>query len=189
MLSQLPPDHPLKRNSFFEKKSPPKLRIDCPLISFFDRYIGKHMCVPAKHLGHVVLPCQLVYAALCLHARRLRQSLPPLPPCTQLQFLPLQLQRFLRGCVLFTAHALVTPPASVFQLAHVRTKSRFIARIFVRVMSGFVARAEVGRQGARCAYACPAAIAHLLQALPWVEHHCIDALRSKHRRPSGYSGQ
>jgi hypothetical protein len=27
-----------------------------------------------------------------------------------------------------------------------------------------------------------------LQALPWVDHNCIDALRSKHRRPSGYSG-
>jgi hypothetical protein len=187
MQSQLPLNHPLK--NLFEKKSSPKLRIDCPLISFFDRYIGKRMCVPAKHLGHVVLPCQLVYAALCVHARRLRQPLPPLPPYTQLQFLPLQLQRFLRGCVLFTAHALVTPPASVFQLVHVRTKSRFIARIFVRVMSGFVARAEVRRQGARCAYARRAAIAHLLQALPWVDHHCIDALRSKHRRPSGYSGQ
>ena len=34
----------------------------------------------------------------------------------QLQFSPLQLQRFLRGCVLATAHALVTPPASVVVL-------------------------------------------------------------------------
>ena len=109
------------------------------------------MCVPAKHLGHVVLPCQLVYTALCVHARRLRQPLPPLPPYTQLQFLPPQLQRFLRSCVLATAHALVTPPASVF--VHARTKSRCIERIFARVMSGFVARAEVRRQGARLSFA------------------------------------
>jgi hypothetical protein len=69
----------------------------------------------------------------------------------QLHFRPLQLQRFLRSCVLATAHALVTPPVSVF--VHARTKSRCIERIFVRVMSGFVARAEVRRQAALARFA------------------------------------
>jgi hypothetical protein len=117
------------------------------LLLFFDRYLGRDTCVPAKQLGQVLLPCHLVRAAMFFHAQRSRQPPPRLPRYMQLQFLPLQLQRFLRGCVLATAHALVTPPASVF--LHARTKSRCIERIFVHVMSGFVARAEVRRQGAR----------------------------------------
>ncbi len=62
-------------------------------------------------------PCQLVYAALCMFAHRSRRPPLPLPRYMQLQFSPLQLQRFLRGCVLSTAHALATPPASVFRLS------------------------------------------------------------------------
>jgi hypothetical protein len=124
---------------------------DLLLISFFDRYLGMGTCVPAKQLGQVLLPCHLVRAAMFFHAQRSRQPPPPFPPGLQLQFLPLQLQRFLRSCVLATAHALVTPPASVF--VHARTKSRCIERIFVRVMSGFVARAEVRRQAARLSFA------------------------------------
>ena len=68
------------------------------------------MCVPIKQLGQVMPPCQLVRAARCVHAQ---PSCQPPPSQMQLQFSPLQLQRFLRGCVLATAHALVTPPASV----------------------------------------------------------------------------
>jgi len=94
----------------------------------------------------------LVRTALCIHAHRSRQPPPPLPPYMQLQFSPLQLRRFLRSCVLSTAHAFVTPPATVFHLVHAMTKSRWIERIFVRVMSGLVARAEVRRQKAR--FAC-----------------------------------
>ncbi len=74
----------------------------------------------------------------------------------QLQFPPLKLQRFLRSCVLATAHALVSSTASVFRLVDARTKSRWIERIFVRVMSGFEARAEVRRQKAR--FACARAL-------------------------------
>jgi hypothetical protein len=128
-------------------------------VSFFDRYLRRDMRAPAKQLGQAMLPCNLVRAALCVRAQRSRHSPPPLQKTflpwfwLQVQFLPLQLQRFLRSCVLATAHALVTPPASVFRLVDARTKSRWIERIFVRVMSGFVARAEVRRQGARCARA------------------------------------
>ena len=98
----------------------------------------------------------LVRAALCIHAHRSRQPPPPLPPYMQLQFPPLKLQRFLRSCVLATAHALVSSTASVFRLVDARTKSRWIERIFVRVMSGFEARAEVRRQKAR--FACARAL-------------------------------
>jgi hypothetical protein len=103
------------------------------------------MCAPVKKLAIVVLPCHLVQAAVFFHALRSRR-LPPQPPrCMhmQLQFQPLQLQRFLRSCALAAAHALATPPASVSRLLHARSKSRWIDCIFERVMSGFVARAEV----------------------------------------------
>ena len=150
------------------------------LVPFFDYYLGRRMCLPFKQLGHVLLPCHLACAALCVHAQRSRRPLLPFPPSMQLEFLPLQLQRFLRGCVLATAHALVTPPAKGFLYA--RDRWRFIDRILVRVMSGFVRRAEVRRQGARCACtcACRAALAG----------GCfIDAFRSKRKRIFGCDGR
>ena len=143
------------------KNAPAQPPPDSPRISFFDLYLGRGTCVPAKQLCQAMLPCHLVCAAMFFQAQRSRQPPRPFPPCTQLEYQPLQLQRFLRGCVLATAHALVTPPASVFRLVHAGTKSRCIERIFVRVMSGFVARTEVRRQGARCACACRAALARL----------------------------
>jgi hypothetical protein len=100
----------------------------------------------------LLIPSHLVRAAMFFHAQRSRRPL-RLPRYMQLQFPPLQLQRFLRSCVLATAHALVKPPASVFRLVDARTKSRWIERIFVRVMSGFVAKAEVRRQGAHLSFA------------------------------------
>jgi hypothetical protein len=89
----------------------------------------------------------------------------------QLQFQPLQLQRFLRGCVFATAHALATPPASVFHLVHARTKGRWIDCIFMRVMSGFVAKAEVRRQAARCACACPCCARMIISRIVWTSSH------------------
>ena len=150
------------------------------LVPFFDYYLGRRVCVPFKQLGHVLLPCHLACAAICVHAQRSRRPLLPFPPSMQLEFLPLQLQRFLRGCVLATAHALVTPPADAF--VYPRDRWRFIDRILVRVMSGFVRRAEVRRQGARCACtcACRAALAG----------GCfIDAFRSKRKRMFGCDGR
>jgi hypothetical protein len=127
-----------------------------PVISFFDRYLGRGMFVPANHFGQAMLPSQLVSAALCTRSRRPLQFLRS--PARR-HISPLQLQRFLRSCVLATAHALASPPASVCRLMHARTRSRWIDCIFVRVMSGFVARAEVRRQAARCACACRVALA------------------------------
>ncbi len=131
----------------------PSQRPPDPLpILVFDRYLRKSCHLPAKQLGQVLLPCHLVRAAMFFHAQRSRHLPPPFPPGQQLEFLPLQMQRFLRSCVLATAHALCTPPASVF--VNSRTESCCIKeRIFVRVMSGFVARAEVRRQGARLSFA------------------------------------
>jgi hypothetical protein len=139
---------------------------DSPLGKYVDHYLSRAACFDVHHcvrlsLVELLLPCHLVCAALCVHAQRSRQPPPPFPPGAQLQFRPLQLQRFLRSCVLATAHALVTPPASVFRLVHARTKSRWIERIFVRVMSDFVARAMVRRQATRCARACRATLARL----------------------------
>jgi len=105
------------------------------------------------NVDQLLLPCHLVHAAAFFHAQHSRRPPPRLPRYMQLQFQPLQLQRFLRSCVLATAHALATPPASVCRLVHARTRSRWIDCIFVRVMSGFVARAEVRRQAARLCFA------------------------------------
>ncbi len=78
--------------------------------------------------------CFLVRLALYFEPQlSLRQRLPRLG---QLAFPSKLLRRFLRGCVVATAHGLVTAPASVF----VTTKKKNICmnRIFARVMSGFV---------------------------------------------------
>jgi hypothetical protein len=75
-------------------------------------------------------PCHLIFAALCVHAQRSRQPPLPLPPYMQVQFPALQLQRFLRSCVLATAHALVMPPASVY--VHAKDRRCWFERIFGR---------------------------------------------------------
>jgi hypothetical protein len=153
-------------------------------VRLFDHYTRRILCFVDHRrvllgLQQLSLPCDLVRAAMFFHAQLSHQPPPRLPRYMRLQFLPhrlhfspLQLQRFLRSCVLATAHALVTPPASVF--VHARTKSRCIDCISVRVMSGFVARAEVRRQGARCACACRAALARLSSAIShivWSSFH------------------
>jgi hypothetical protein len=125
---------------------------------YFDHYLGK--CARLVDHWHALLswkqhfPCQLVFAALYVRAQGLRQPPPPLSRYMQVQFPALQLQRFLRGFVLATAHALVAPPAGVFCLVHAMTRRRWIDRVFVRVMSGFVKRAKVLQQEARraCAF-------------------------------------
>ncbi len=133
-----------------QKRNPTPTPIRSPPLDCFDHYLGKivqfffHGRFPlSQACCDLLLPRELVCMALCIHAQRSLQPPPPLPSYMQLRFRPLQLQRFLRGFVFAASHALVTPPASV--LVHARTKSRYIERIFVRVMSGFVARAEVRR--------------------------------------------
>ena len=98
------------------------------------------MRAPVNELGQVLLPCRLLHVVLRIRAQRLGHPLPVAPDYRQLHITPLQLQRFLRGCVLSIAHALVAPPACVFRLVLARTKGRWVDRIFIRVMSGFVAR-------------------------------------------------
>ena len=135
----------------------PLIQADFANIQVFDHYTGKILLFIDHRrillsLNELSLPCDLVYAAMFFHSQRSRRPPPQLPRYMRLQFPPLQLQRFLRGCVLATAHALVMPHASVLRLVHARTKSLWIERIFVRVMSGFVEKAKVRRQGARSAY-------------------------------------
>ncbi len=130
------------------------LRTDWRIIPFFDRYLGRGMRVPAKELDQAMLPCVLACNALSILAQRSGRPQPQLTRYVQHQFQPLQLQRFLRSCVFATARALASPPATVCRLVHARTRSRWIDCIFVRVMSGFAARAEVRRQAARLCFAC-----------------------------------
>lgn len=66
---------------------------------------------PAKQLCQVVLPCQLVFAALCVPAQRSRQPPPRLLSCNQIQFLPLQLLCFLLDCVPATARTSLSSAA------------------------------------------------------------------------------
>ena len=82
--------------------------------------------------------CFLVRLALYFESRRsLRHRLPTLG---QLAFPSKLRRRFLRGCVVFTAHGLVTAPASVHDDA--TTKMFWTNRIVARVMSGAVMREE-----------------------------------------------
>ncbi len=91
--------------------------------------------------------CFLVHLALYFeHQRSLRQRLPTLG---QLAFPSKLLRRFLRGCVVFTAHGLVIAPASVY--VDTRKKKIWMNRIVARVMSGVVMREE-GRLQAAAAH-------------------------------------
>ena len=85
-------------------------------------------------LSHAARLCFLVQFALYFESRRsLRQRLPTLG---QLAFPSKLLRRFLRGCVVFTAHGLVIAPASVYVDAE--TEMIWTNRIVARVMSGAV---------------------------------------------------
>ena len=89
----------------------------------------------------------LVRLALYFEPRRsLRQRLPRLG---QLAFPSKLLRRFLRGCVVFTAHGLVTAPAGVY--VNAETEMIWMNRMVARVMSGAVMREE-GRLQAAAAH-------------------------------------
>ena len=161
-----------------------------PVLAYADHYLGRMMPIVSfvkdqrfiVSQDELLLSCQLSCAALWVHVKRSSQPQPPFPHfiSMQPQLLPLHLQRFLRGFVLATAHQLVIPPASLLRLVHARTKSRWSDRIFVRVMSGFVRKAEVRRKCSRfaCACACRAAPTHLLPVLAWIDTYFIDAIHS-----------
>jgi hypothetical protein len=144
---------------------------------YLDHYLGRRArLVDFQHALFSLeqfFPCQLVFAALCVHAQRSRLLPPPLPRYMQVQFPALQLQRFLRGCVLATAQALATLPSGCFYILHSKTKSRWIRHVFVRVMSGFVTRAQVQRPGA-----APRVL---------FDYHYANAFNSKLGGASGYN--
>ena len=84
-------------------------------------------------LRHFAFLCYLARFALYFPPLSLRQRLPTLG---QLAFPSKLLRRFLRGCVVFTAHGLVIAPASVYVDAE--TETIWTNRIVARVMSGAV---------------------------------------------------
>jgi hypothetical protein len=98
-------------------------------------------------LADVARMCFLVRFALFFQPRRsLCQRLPRL---AQLAFPPKRLHRFLRGCVVTTAHGLVTAPSSAY--VDVSTKMIWKNHIFARVMSGAVVIEEVWLHAAAAA--------------------------------------
>ena len=97
-------------------------------------------------LRYFAFYCYFARFALYIPPLCLRQRLPGLG---QLAFPSTLLRRFLRGCVVFTAHGLVTAPASVCVGAE--TETIWMNRIFARVMSGAVVREEVRMQAAAAA--------------------------------------
>ena len=97
-------------------------------------------------LRHFVFLCYLARFALYFPPLSLRQRLPTLG---QLAFPSKLLRRFLRGCVVFTAHGLVIAPAGLFVTA--RKKTIWMNLIVARVMSGAVMREE-GRLQAAAAH-------------------------------------
>ena len=97
-------------------------------------------------LRYFAFLCYLARFALCIPPLSLRQQLPTLG---QLAFPSKLLRRFLRGCVVFTAHGLVIAPASVYVDAE--TEMIWTNRIVARVMSGAVMREE-GRLQAAAAH-------------------------------------
>jgi hypothetical protein len=97
-------------------------------------------------LSDVAVLRLLVPFALFPSSLSRRQQLPTLG---QLAFPPKLLRRFLRGCVVATAHRLVTAPAGVDFTA--RKKMIWMDRIFARVMSSFVMREEVRLKAAAAA--------------------------------------
>ncbi len=124
---------------------PPPPPFHFPPLQSFDHYLGRafpftfHSRCPLSHaLTDLLLPSHLVAAALFIRARRCQTPPPlplpspsPLPPFTftQLHYHPLHLQRFLRGLVLQTAHALAIPPpapptATAQQYVRARTTDR-----------------------------------------------------------------
>jgi hypothetical protein len=93
-------------------------------------------------LLHVVVS----YALFFQPRRSLRQRLPRLG---QFGLPPKLLRRLLRGCVVATAHGLVTAPASVHDDA--MKKMIWMNCILARVMNGFVMREEMRLQAAATA--------------------------------------
>jgi hypothetical protein len=130
----------------------------------YDYYLRKHVIILAHEpfdesktiVQQLALPRTLVHAALWFEAWRslFQQPLPPLSHShwyATLEFWPMQLQRFLRGCVTALAQRLVVHLGDV--CVH-RKRILFMKKcIFERVMSGFVMRIEVRLQAAHFASA------------------------------------
>ncbi len=100
-------------------------------------------CHWASVRGVILIDVALLRLLVPSLPESLRQQLPGLG---QLAFPPKMLRRFLRGCVVSTAHRLVTAPAGVDNTAMKKMNC-----IFARVMSGFVVREEVRLQAAAAA--------------------------------------
>ena len=127
-------------------------------------------------LRYFAFLCYLARFALCFPPLCLIQQLPTLG---QLAFPSKLLRRFLRGCVVFTAHGLVIAPASVCRACgsasvyvDAREKMIWTNRIVARVMSGAVvvrlqaaAAARIAGKGGVIARAVSGDVADMLSYL------------------------
>ena len=118
----------------------------------YHHYLRKHVDVvvsattnPAIILDELWRPGELVLDAISIDARRRHQRmLPPFPSrIMQLEFTPLQLQRFTRGFITTTAGLLVAGFGDPV-LRHMHAMM-----IIARVRSGVVSAVEVRMQDAR----------------------------------------
>jgi hypothetical protein len=131
------------------------------ILPYTDYYLARPWRITNKQLAQIAHPCELVRAALWMHAqcrRGLRQPLPlspTLPICekeegekglVQVKLWAVQLQHFLRGFVAAAAHRLVSPAGDVS--VNARAWSCWEEFIFARVMRGIWGRVEVRLQGA-----------------------------------------
>ncbi len=103
-----------------------------------DWCLERYSSAPAPDRDSGILSDAALLSVLVRYARFFPPLSPlqPLPRLGLLEFPPKMLRRFLRGCVVATAHGLVTAPASVCDDA--RTKIFWRNCVSARVMSGFV---------------------------------------------------
>jgi hypothetical protein len=112
-------------------------------VLYFDHYLSRP--VYAKRFDCIMLPSHIVLGALWLQSRAtplwftvaFKAAAEHAPRFTQLEFQPMQMQRFLRRCVVFTAHKLTSSSGQKCVNAS--------KHVFMRVMIGFVGRLQVRR--------------------------------------------
>jgi hypothetical protein len=117
-----------------------------PTFVYYDHFLGKGVLLPVVHLHQISAPLHLVRTALlaasCRAAAATALHRPP-PPVhfQQVSLWPAQRARFMCGLTAAACVRACAAPARVN--VHVRTASRWRARILERVMSGYTSKVQV----------------------------------------------
>ena len=114
--------------------------------TYYDRFLGKAVCIPVMHHLQTAAPLMLVTSALHFARGRAAAGAPPQQPappvsCMLVKLWAAQRTRFMFGFTLKACDRASTVPAS----SHVffRTASRLSSRILQRVMAGYVSKVQV----------------------------------------------